>query len=201
MKFIPTNRYTYDNKELFIFYQLNENRFDMFIRTDPNGTDYGSLIMFLSSKYCNDGIYLDSITINYEKFPKENLKGLGKFMLCTSISILLNEYHLQFDKICLNAYSELYDTSFKAQNWTDEDLMNYIKGNVLAQKYYKEYMINFGEFNKEEIIEELSRAKSEEKLIKYYETYGFKVAERYAKGKTGTFMVAELSSIKTNCKI
>ena len=172
----------------------------MFIRTEANGINYGSLIMFLSSKYC-DGVYLDSITIDYEKFPKENLKGLGKFMLCASISILLNEYHLQFDKICLNAYSELYDTSFKAQNWTDEDLMNYIKGNVLAQKYYKEYMINFGEFNKEEIIEELSRAKSEEKLIKYYETYGFKVADRHTKGKTGTFMVAELSSIKTNCKI
>jgi hypothetical protein len=209
---------TIDGKNLYISSLLTENKFVMYLDTsfgdelqkkiNKFGTSvlYGYLRILISSPLVNCKVYLDYFEVN--------IKGMGKFMLCMAISILLHN-KISFDKVCLHVVSLRKDPQLQGQlnSLNLEQLANYIlesnrigdyqdtiniENNILDDTPTKEIIIkNISDRSfREALIETLSR--NPEKLVVYYRGYGFREKEYTFRG---IFMEAELADILENCKL
>jgi hypothetical protein len=209
---------TIDGKNLYISSLLTENKFVMYLDTsfgdelqkkiNKFGTSvlYGYLRILISSPLVNCKVYLDYFEVN--------IKGMGKFMLCMAISILLHN-KISFDKVCLHVVSLRKDPQLQEQlnSLNLEQLANYIlesnricdyqdtiniENNILDDTPTKEIIIkNISDRSfREALIETLSR--NPEKLVVYYRGYGFREKEYTFRG---IFMEAKLTDILESCKL
>jgi hypothetical protein len=192
MEIINTNRFTHNSKQLYIIYKISDGKMKLFLNTEiPKEEEfkkgsyknlYGYIIIHLKNRIC-DGIYIDSFYINYDKYPEDNLRGLGKFMLCTSISVLIkNNYSIT--KICLNAYSTKRDSSFfkEIKNWSGKEIIEYIISkdlqlyynteleNYVSKQLFNEYKINYL-IQQESLYDAKYEIPNINKLAQFIDTY------------------------------
>uniref|UniRef100_A0A6C0B084 Uncharacterized protein n=1 Tax=viral metagenome TaxID=1070528 RepID=A0A6C0B084_9ZZZZ len=169
------------------------------------GSVYGYLRILISSALANCDVYLDYFEVK--------IKGMGKFMLCMAISILIHN-KLSFDKVCLHVVSLRKDPELeeRLKLLSAEELVEYIfqfnrihdyqetinfENSDLNNEPTKEIMIKNVSLNflRNALIENLSRDPT--KLKEYYRSYGFREKEYTYQG---IFMEAELADILKNCK-
>jgi hypothetical protein len=169
----------------------------------PNG-DTGA---FLHSFYVNSNnrsYYLDSENKSTEEFisPDEikSLKGLGKFMLCTAVSIGLNKmgYLKENSDIYLEADGGICKNMGE---YVDYDINKYfIKYPIELEKILKDYGVsNLDQIDREEMIKYICYIEDNKLLIKYYsKTYGFQ--DISGGSGLGVLMKGNISSIYGACE-
>ena len=140
----------------------------------------------------------------------DNLKGMGKYMLCLAIAIFIKRY--TFDDIYLRAKGDSYNKELKEQfekENTGQEIYNYIMENNLTWNFNQiaeDYtidqsipdFINTNSEFKEELVEILSKIEQNKKLINYYSReYGFIVIDDH--NKLEIIMKSNLGILKEKC--
>ena len=97
-----------DNEPLFISHYFKNGTLTLLLHKENQDLSnffnvYGFLILEPSAPKPYNGIYLSSFYIQPQK-ETDNLKGMGKYMLCLAIAIYLKYYN--FNDIYLRATSE-----------------------------------------------------------------------------------------------
>lgn len=201
---------------LFITCLYEYNNLNLWLHTkdqDYTNENYGILEIKSDvprpyNKYGDDGVYLKKF---YMYPPKENnLKGMGKYMLCVAISIYIK--HQEIDNIYLRAYGQRYNKQLqeKMKTQTGEQIYDYyLKNdndlwsfNNIAENYKIEgsigEYIDKNELFKEELIEKASEIEENKKLISYYsKEYGFVVIND--RNKADVFMKNNITNMYNVC--
>jgi len=178
MERIKTNKIV-DNEPLFVSYYFKNGTLTLLLHKENQDLSnffkvYGFLILDPSAPKPYNGIYLNSFYIQPQK-ETDNLKGMGKYMLCLAISIYIKYY--DFDDIYLRAKSDSVST-FK--EFSSQEIYNYIlkNGIPLNLKEIVPENIDKNQELKKELIELLSNIENNKKLIHYYSReYGFIVVD------------------------
>ena len=159
-----------------------------------------------------DGLYLSRFYI-FPKKETDNLKGMGKFMLCVGIAVLLKKEN--FNEIYLRAYGTRYNRTLqnKLLEGPTEDIYEYYVNNDSLSHLYdisQDYglytnetkenvvlLINKEPYLKEDLSGFAARIEETKKLINYYKEYNFVVVDDT--NKVDVFMESTLDALKQRC--
>ena len=170
-----------DNEPLFITHYFKKGTLTLLLHKENQDLSnffnvYGFLIIEPSAPKPYNGIYLSNFYIQPQK-ETDNLKGMGKYMLCLAIAIYIKYY--DFDYIYLRAKGEFQS---EVKERSSQEIYNYILENGLPLHYdIKELVPENIDKNielKNELVELLSKIDNNKKLIDYYSReYGFIVVD------------------------